>query len=260
VIGYKAFLDGTFGSGTARMLAEYADDPGNRGLFVELAHDGHLLDWARAVAAAGLSPSLHAIGDEAVRLALDVIDAIGLDARPRIEHAQNIDRADLPRFDGVFASMQPLHKADDGRSLARRLGPDRLDGAFAFRRLQDAGARLAFGSDWPVVSCDPIAGIRAAVTGLTMDGEPCLVDQNLSVGEALVAYTRGAAACLGVDDAGMLRSGGLADLVLLDSDPFTADWTLAPPRVLLTIAGGRVVYDASGALAPLLAEQGIRDR
>jgi predicted amidohydrolase YtcJ len=243
IIGCKAFLDGTLGSRTARLLADYADDPGNRGLFVELAAAGHLHDWARAVVAAGLSPSMHAIGDGAVRLALDVAGAVA-GADVRIEHAQQVDPADIPRFAGVVASMQPLHKADDGRYAERRLGAGRLDGCFPFRALLDAGARVAFGSDWPIVSCDPLAGVRAAVTGLTTDGVPFRTDQNLTVAEALTAYTATAAAALRLPGAGVIAPGADADLVVLDRDPFTADWAEDPPRVDMTIAGGRVVYDA----------------
>jgi len=242
IIGYKAFIDGTLGSRTARMLADYADDPGNRGMLVELAADGHLRDWAHAVAEAGLSPSMHAIGDEAVRMALDAIEGIDPAVRPRIEHAQQIDRADIPRFAGVIASMQPLHRADDGRYAASRLGTHRLAGSFAFRSLLDAGAILAFGSDWPVVTCDPIAGIRAAVTGLTLDGEPFQVHENLTVEEAIHAYTKGAAHALQLDDAGELLPGKLGDAVIFDRDPFTADWANNPPRITTTIVGGEVVY------------------
>jgi len=264
VIGCKAFIDGTLGSRTARMLADYADDPvgsvdpagpaalnpqggDNRGMFVELAAEGggHLLDWAKGVAAAGLSPSMHAIGDEAVRLALDVLDGIDPACRPRIEHAQHIDDSDFARFrGGRIASMQPLHKADDGRSVQRRLGQHRVAGTFAFRRLKDAGARLAFGSDWPVVTCDPMPGMRAAITGLTLEGKAFAADQNLTVEETLRAYTVDAAYALGVDDGGTLTPGHLGDLVIWDCDPFTADWVHAPPRITMTIVGGRVVYDA----------------
>ena len=247
VTGYKAFLDGSFGSRSARMLADYADDPGNRGLLVELAAQGDLAAWARGVSDAGLSPVMHAIGDEAIRLALDVIETLPaerpLHVRPRIEHLQQLDVADVPRFAGVIASMQPLHKADDGRYAERRVGPARLDGTFAFRRLLDAGATLAFGSDWPVVSCDPLAGIRAAVTGLTRDGEVFRPDQNLTVEETLRAYTTGAAHAIGLDDAGTLAPGGLGDLVIFDRDPFTADWADAPPRITTTIVGGQPVFE-----------------
>ncbi len=247
VIGCKAFLDGTLGSRTARMLRDYDDDPGNRGLLVELGADGNLERWARAVAAEGLSPAVHAIGDEAARLALDAFEsdrARFTAVRARVEHAQQVDPSDIPRFAGLVASMQPLHKADDGRYVRRRLGAERLSGTFAFRRLLRAGARLAFGSDWPVVSCDPLLGVRAAVTGLTLDGEALGQDQNLTVQEAISAYTAGSAWALRLDDAGRLVPGALGDLVVLDRDPFTADWARDPPRVAMTVIGGRVVYDA----------------
>jgi predicted amidohydrolase YtcJ len=248
VIGYKTFVDGTLGSRSARMLADYADDPGNRGMFVELAADGRLEDWARGVIEAGLSPSLHAIGDEAVRCVLDLAERLGPPARSgatrlRLEHAQHVDPADVKRCRGLIVSMQPTHRADDGRYALRRLGPARLNTFYPFRSLREAGAKLAFGSDWPVVTCDPLTGIRFAVTGLTTDGERFLPEETIGVEEALRAYTVGAAQALQLDDAGALRPGGLADLVMFDHDPFSADWTDHPPRVLLTMAGGKIVYD-----------------
>ena len=244
VIGYKAFADGTLGSRTARMLEDYDDDPGNRGVLVELAERGVLGEWAAGVASTGLSPSIHAIGDEAARIALDAIDGLDQAVRPRLEHVQQLAASDIARFGGGrIASMQPLHKADDGRYVERRVGQGRLQGTFAFRSLLDAGATLAFGSDSPVVSCDPIAGMRAAITGMTLDGKVLLPSQNLTVEQALTAYARGAAFALHLDDAGVIRPGALADLVMFDRDPFAADWAAAPPRVILTIVGGDVVYD-----------------
>jgi predicted amidohydrolase YtcJ len=245
VIGYKAFIDGTLGSRTARMIEDYADDPDNRGLLVELAKDGHLCEWARLVADAGMSPSMHAIGDEAVRIALDAIQGLDGQCQPRIEHAQTIHPDDLPRFRNVIASMQPLHKADDGRYAALRLGEHRMNRFFPFRRLLNAGAILAFGSDWPVVSADPLRGIRAAVTGLTLDERPCCTDQNLTVDEAFRAYTADAARCLQLEHAGVLRPGGYGDCAIFERDPFTADWAAEPPRITMTIVGGTIVYDAA---------------
>ncbi|MCA9290590.1 MAG: amidohydrolase [Phycisphaerales bacterium] len=242
VLGYKSFLDGTLGSRTARLRSPYADAPDRSGQWVELAERGLLQDWIAAVAARGFSPSMHAIGDAAARLALDVAEALPPGAHVRFEHMQQLDLADVPRLRGRIASMQPLHKADDGRMLASRVGPARLAGSFAFRRLLDAGATLAFGSDWPVVSADPMLGIRAAVTGLTVDDEPCLVDQNLTVDEALTAYTAGAATGLACDDRGRLTPGRLADFVVLDRDPFTTDWSRDVPRVIMTVVGGRIVF------------------
>jgi predicted amidohydrolase YtcJ len=251
IVGYKTFIDGTLGSRTARMLQDYADDPGNRGMLLEVAAAGRLQEWIEGVADAGFSPSMHAIGDEAARVALDAI--LRLDsttrrkARPRVEHAQQIDVKDIPRLRDVIASMQPLHKADDCRYVRRRLGDARMKGTFAFRSLLNAGARLAFGSDWPIVSCDPMLGIRAAVTGLTLDDVEFHPDQNLTVEQAVTAYTRDAAAALGMERAGRLIPGAFADLVLFDRDPFDADWVDAPPRVMMTIANGKVVHDACEA-------------
>ncbi|TVQ51211.1 MAG: amidohydrolase [Phycisphaerales bacterium] len=241
VIGYKAFADGTLGSRTAALLEDYADDPGNCGLLIELAREGHLCDWAQTVSKAGLSPSIHAIGDHAVRLALDALEDIGPERRPRIEHAQQIDPADLTRFAGRIASMQPLHKADDGRYAARRLGNERLTGFFPFRQLIDVGAHLAFGSDWPVVSCDPMLGVRAAVTGLTLAGQVIRPEENLTVDEAFRAYTDQAAYALGFSDLGRIAPGYRADLTVLDRDPWAIDWAQETPRVVRTIIDGHTV-------------------
>jgi predicted amidohydrolase YtcJ len=245
IIGFKTFIDGTLGSRTARMLEEYADDPGNRGMLVELAGEGKLEAWARLVAGEGFSPSMHAIGDEAARLALDALDALGADfrGRGRIEHAQQLNIDDIPRFRGRIASMQPLHKADDCRYVEKRVGKQRIPGAFAFRSLHDAGAVLAFGSDWPIVSPDPIAGMRVAITGRLNDGTIFAPQQNLTVEETLTAYTRYAAFALGLDNAGVLREGAAGDFTMFDGDPFAADWMNNPPRVVMTVCDGNVTFE-----------------
>lgn len=241
VIGYKSFIDGTLGSRTARLLADYDDDPGNRGLLLELAEQGVLDEWVRAVADRGFQPVMHAIGDEAARVALDATAQHVPGHRARIEHAQQLAPEDIPRFAKRIASMQPLHRADDARYAERRLGRDRLIGTFAFRSLKRAGAVLAFGSDWPIVTCDPIPGMRAAITGLTLDDEPFALEQCLTVEETLRAYTVDAAfACRAEDRIGSLREGLFADLVAFDRDPFTADWRQEPPRIVLTMADGRI--------------------
>jgi hypothetical protein len=118
---------------------------------------------------------------------------------------------------------------------------------FRFRDLADAGARLSFGSDWPIVSCDPWLGVRAAVAGLDLEGRPCRTDQNLAIEEALLAYTRGAADALRAPDLGRLAPGARADLCVLADDPFALDWSRTTPRVAATIAGGRLVHGAIGA-------------
>jgi predicted amidohydrolase YtcJ len=256
IVGMKAFIDGTLGSRTARMLEPYEGLSGSDalGLFVELALPdergrSHLEPWLRAVRAAGRSPSMHAIGDAAVRAALDAIDASdrldGPNPQPaRIEHAQTVHPDDLPRFKGRWASMQPLHKAFDARSALERLGPKRMDRFFPFRSLKRHGARLAFGSDWPIVSPDPILGLRAAITGRDIDEVVCRPEENLDPREALAAYTVDAAACLGLADAGVLREGAFADCTVLDRDPYGCDWVRTPPAVVATFMGGRRTYAA----------------
>lgn len=245
VVGYKSFIDGTLGSRTARMHEPYADEPTTRGLWTELAADGLLRDWAEHVLANGLSPSMHAIGDAALTAALDALER---DERKvgRIEHAQTAHAEDIARCAGRIISMQPLHKADDAPSAPSRLGPSRLDRFFRFRDFANAGARLVFGSDWPIVTCCPIAGMRAAITGIDRTGAVVAPDQSLTPIEALHAYTVDAASALGFPaGCGTLRAGAPADLTILDRDPRTADWVNAPPRVLMTIVGGEIVHRAN---------------
>jgi len=252
VIGFKAFADGTFGLRTARMLEPYADRPDTRGMLVELALGGHLEAWATAVRRAGLSPSIHAIGDEAFRLSLDAVEAAeraipdGTRPAARIEHGQTVHPADLARLRGRVVSVQPAHRADDALVAERALGEHRLDRFFPLRSMHEAGAVLAFGSDWPVVPPDPIAAIRSAVTARTVEGEVFRPGETLSVEATLVAATTDAAGSLGFEDAGVLAPGRRADVAVLDRDPFTADWLHDPPRVVATIAGGEIVFDRDG--------------
>ena len=248
VVGWKSFADGTLGSRTARMLEPYADDPANRGMLLEFAGhgDNRLRAWAAEVLAAGFSPSVHAIGDEALRIALDEIGPVDAGRVARYEHCQTIDDADVARMAGRIASMQPFHKADDARIAPSRLGPRRMRRFFRFRDLQRAGARLAFGSDWPIVSCDPRLGIRAAVTGRSLDGSPTCTDQNLTVEEALRAYTSAAADALRAPALGRIAAGAHADLCVFGADPFRHDWDAGLPEVRATVLGGRTVHGALG--------------
>jgi predicted amidohydrolase YtcJ len=142
--------------------------------------------------------------------------------------------------------MQPLHKADDAPSAPSRLGESRMDRFFRFRDFADAGARLVFGSDWPIVSCCPIAGMRAAITGIDRTGSTVAPEQSLTPLESLRAYTIDAAAALRFPHGcGTLAPGAPADITILDRDPRTADWVNEPPRVLMTIVAGEVVHSAS---------------
>ncbi|MEE2681472.1 MAG: amidohydrolase [Planctomycetota bacterium] len=241
VIGFKAFIDGTLGSRSAAMLSPYPDDPeGGDGMLIELAEQGLLGEWIRFVHASGYSPSMHAIGDRALRLALDVADTLPTEARDRVrfEHAQTVHPEDLSRMEGRFASMQPLHRTLDAPVAEARLGPERLGHFYPLKSLEQVGARLAFGSDWPIVDCDPFEGIRAAVTGCGVG-----TSEVLGIDTALTGYTTEARACLGLDG-GTISPGAPADLVLLDRDPRALDWSRdEAPTVLSTIVGGRIVHD-----------------
>ncbi len=253
IIGFKAFADGTLGLRTARMLEDYADRPGERGMLVELALEGHLDAWAEAVWNAGLSPSIHAIGDEAFRRSLEAYERLSPSDAPRlaarIEHCQTVHREDLPRVRGRVLSMQPLHRFFDGRPYERAMGAARLDRFFPFRSLLDHGATLAFGSDWPIVEPDAIAAMRSAITGRIADGSVFHECESITPREALAAHTLHAAQCLGFTDAGLLAPDRRADLVVLDRDPLEADWHQAPPKVVATIVGGVPVFDPDGLLA-----------
>ena len=253
LVGCKAFLDGTLGSRTAAMLADYADRPGERGMLVELAERGELLDWIEFVVKRGWRPSMHAIGDAAARLALDACDhaeriarEAGLEAPEiRVEHCQTVDPADIPRFSppNRHASMQPTHMLDDGITVEASLGPDRFDAFFPFRAIRDAGGTLSFGSDWPIENPDPIEGIRVAVTGRDRDGRVVPGERTIDVATAIEAYTTNPRRALGLPSVAV-RVGDPADLVILDRDPHTVDWTSERPAVRATVHGGRVTHHA----------------
>ena len=238
VIGAKSFADGTLGSRTAAMLEPYA---GTRscGSLIEHAQVGTLIEWMQQVAAAGLSPSVHAIGDAAVRATLDAADAAGIPRSIlRIEHLQTLADADVPRLAGAFASMQPLHAASDMPGAAERVGGHRTRLLFRYADIARAGATLAFGSDWPVVPPDPIRAMRSAITGRADDGH-VYGTALISPEDALVAHTEGAARCLGLwPQCGTLAPGARADIALLDADPLRCDWDAKPPRVCGVILGG----------------------
>lgn len=240
----KLFMDGVIESGTGLLLAPYAggDSCG------EANFEAEQFDAvASAVDALKLQIIVHAIGDAAVRRTLDGYERALLangrrDSRHRIEHIELVDAADLPRFAalGALAAMQPLHAAtfDVGQVWLDRVGRARWPWSFSWRRLREAGARLAFGSDWPVVSQDVLAGIRAAVGRQPLcDDEP---QQAQTLDEALRSYTADGAYFEHMETRkGMLRKGMLADLVLLDRD---IEHDLAGAEVAMTVCGGRAVF------------------
>jgi predicted amidohydrolase YtcJ len=254
--GLKGFVDGSLGSHTAAMLAPFTDAPTDSGFFVSTPDD--LYAWTSAADAAGLQPIVHAIGDRAIRTQLDLFERVARengrkDRRFRIEHAQHIAPEDMGRFGqlGVIASMQPYHAIDDGRWADRVIGPERARGTYAFRSLLEAGAMLAFGSDWFVAPPAPLLGIYAAATRRTLDDahpDGWVPEQKITVEQALRAYTSGAAyAGYQEKDLGVLAAGMLADLVLIDRDlTRVAPEAIRDAQVMLTMVGGRVVYDRAG--------------
>ncbi len=251
--GLKGFMDGSLGSSTAAFYEPYLDAPGTRGLLV--TDSAEMRSLILSADSAGLQVAVHAIGDRANAMLLDFYAATEAahgprDRRFRDEHAQHLRPSDVARFAGlgVIPSMQPYHAIDDGRWAFKRLDSARLAGTYAFRSLLDTGARLAFGSDWTVAPLDPILGIYAAVTRRTLDGRHpggWYPEQKITVEEALRAYTAAVAYAGFMEDrVGVLRPGMLADVVLLDRDPFRIPArTLDRVRVRATIVGGRIVYE-----------------
>jgi predicted amidohydrolase YtcJ len=252
----KGFADGSLGSTTALFFEPYLDAPDTSGLPSDelLDADAMLADMLGADAA-GLQLAIHAIGDKANATILDMYAELARrngprDRRPRIEHAQHLRADDIARFraQGVIASMQPYHAIDDGRWADKRIGAERAKGTYAFRSLLDAGAVLAFGSDWFVAPMEPLMGIYAAATRRTLDGahpDGWVPGQKISVAEAVRAYTAGSAYAEGQEGVkGTLEPGKLADLVVLSDDIFAIDPAAIPDvRVDMTMLGGRVVFE-----------------
>jgi predicted amidohydrolase YtcJ len=252
----KGFVDGSLGSHTAAFHEPFTDAPDDRGLFVTPPAAMH--EWTLGADRAGLHVLVHAIGDRAIQSQLDVFERVARengarDRRFRIEHAQHIAPRDIPRFAalGVIPSMQPYHAIDDGRWAEKVIGPERIGTTYAFRALLDAGARLAFGSDWFVAPPTPLEGIYAAVTRRTLDDRNpggWVPEQRITVEEALRAYTRDAAhASFEEGIKGTLERGKLADLALIDRDlTRTPPETIRDARVVMTVVGGRVVHERAG--------------
>ncbi len=228
VQGVKFYMDGALGSRGARLLAPYADAPG-QGLWV--TDPKRVSVDAKATIRAGYQPAIHAIGDAANREILDILAALprpkGLP--PRVEHAQIVAPADTARFGalGVVASVQPMHCTDDHAWTPARLGPEREAEAYPWRSFLQGGALLAFGSDAPIADANPFKAIRAAETRQDAAGDPpggWLPAQRLTRAEAVEAYTRGNARALGRTDLGVLKPGAVADLLWVQA-PLA---TLAP--------------------------------
>lgn len=250
----KAFADGSLGSSTALFFEPFTSDPGTHGLAMDVVTDGRLEKWATGADKAGLQLSIHAIGDSANSLMLDLFDKIiktnpPWDRRFRIEHAQHIHPRDFRRFAelGVIASVQPYHAIDDGRWAEKRIGHERCKTTYPFRSFLDNGVKLSFGSDWTVAPLNPLTGIYAAVTRRTTDGanpNGWFPEQKISVQEAIEAYTiNNAYASFEEKEKGSISPGKLADLVVLSDNILSIDPVrIENVQVEMTMVRGKIVY------------------
>jgi predicted amidohydrolase YtcJ len=285
LIGYKGWVDGIMGNSSAMFFRPYDHDPENRGVlrppmlpegeegaaFAMGEHDhytdfppGQMERFIEAWLPTGVPPHIHAIGDLGNRILLDIFERVMVrhditdsDHRWRVIHAQVVRDEDIPRFGelNLVAEVNPYHVSDDMRWMEERIGADRSTGAYAFRKLKDAGAVLIFGSDSPGTNAaryylNPVYGLYAAVARQTLGGEPphgWFPDQRLTIEEAIDAYTRAPAwASFEEDIKGTLTPGKLADLAVFDTDlvavASTAPERLLEAKVLYTIVGGQVVF------------------
>jgi len=251
--GVKGYADGSLGSTTALFFEPYADDPSSSGLLV--TPEDSLRSQIGGADSAGLQVVVHAIGERANALVLDIFDSVARvhgprDRRFRIEHAQHLRQEEVRRMaeQGVIASMQPAHIIDDGNWAGKRLGL-RVTDSYLFRSILEAGGTLVFGSDWTVAPLDPLLGIYAAVTRRTADGKNpggWIPGQKVSVEEALRAYTVGNAYGVFAEATrGRLAPGYRADLVVVDRDLLSVPTeSLDQAQVRATVLAGRVVYRA----------------
>jgi predicted amidohydrolase YtcJ len=254
LVGVKLYVDGALGSRGAALLAPYADRPDHSGILMHAP--GELDALVLAAVRHGWQVAAHAIGDRGIRVLLDACAAArgavpAADPRLRVEHAQIVDLADIPRFAslGAVASMQPTHATSDMAWAPARLGQDRLAGAYAWRRFLAAGVPLAFGSDFPVELPDVTHGLAAAVSRQDAAGQPpggWLPDQRVSLDEAVAAFTRGAAfAARQTSWCGHLAPGMVADLTCFRADlRGLAPAALRAAAVRATIVGGAVAWQA----------------
>ncbi|HYI64338.1 MAG TPA: amidohydrolase [Allosphingosinicella sp.] len=253
MVGVKLYLDGALGSRGAWLKAPYRDAAGQRGL--PLATDTVLKNLMSRAAMDNFQVAVHAIGDQANALVLEAIAELAEtytgDRRWRIEHAQIVDPADLPRFarHGTIASMQPVHQTSDRTMAEARMGLERLGGAYAWRSMLDNRVPLAFGSDFPVESPNPFHGLAAAISREDGEGNPpggWLPQQRLGIEQAFAAFTRGAAfASFAEDRLGTLEPGRMADFIFIDRDIFAAanQREIRATQVLETYVAGQKVWE-----------------
>jgi predicted amidohydrolase YtcJ len=288
-VGYKAWVDGIMGSSGAMFFEPYDHDPTNKGLVrtvmlpegrasaaLSMDADDHYTDFPpgnlerllELAVPTGIAPHVHAIGDLGNRILLDVYDKVlkehdlvDSDHRWRVIHAQVVHEQDFARFGelNLVAEVNPYHISDDMRWMEERIGTERCEGAYAFRKLKDAGAVIIFGSDSPGTNAaryylSPVYGLYAAVSRQTLNGEPAegwFPDQRFTIEEAIEAYTKAPAwAAFEEDIKGTLTAGKLADVAVFDTDLIEAGQNdpakLLEAKVMYTIIGGKVVYEGGG--------------
>lgn len=250
----KAFADGSLGSSTALFFEPYAQDTSTVGLAMDIVTNGSLKKWSLEADRHKLQLSIHAIGDSANSLMLDMFDEITKtnpqwDRRFRIEHAQHIRKSDVKRFAdlNVIASVQPYHAVDDGVWAEKRIGPERIKETYPFRSFIDAGVKVCFGSDWSVAPLNALLGIYAAVTRRTLDDknpEGWIPEQKITVEEAIKCYTINSAyASYDENIKGSIEKGKLADFVVLNENIFKIDPVkIKDVKVDMTIFDGEVIY------------------
>jgi hypothetical protein len=253
--GYlKAFMDGTIGSGTALMFEPFSDNPSTSGLAL-MPYD----KFEKMVVTAdkmGFQIGTHAIGDKGNNWVLNAYEKAqqlngGRDSRHRIEHAQTLQLSDIPRFAklGVIASMQPTHCISDKKFCEKRIGTERAKGAYAWKSLADAGAVLAFGTDYQVEPLNPMEGLYAAVTRkdrLGEEGKGWHPEQKIKMEDAIKYYTLGASFSQFMDDRkGIIKTGFLADIVIVDKDLLSVpENEIMKTKVDYTITGGKIVFSS----------------
>ena len=254
--GVKLYSDGALGSRGAYLKQPYADQRDTRGL--RFLTDEELRDQAGKAAALGYQIAIHAIGDGANAQVISAYEGLsakyGKERRWRIEHFQIVDPTDIPRLApaGIIASMQPVHQTSDRLMAEKRLGPDRLAGAYAWQSVIKSGARIAFGSDYPVESPNPFPGLAAAISRQDMNGQPpggWIPEERVTFEQALSAFTRDAAyAGFGEQKFGALEPGKWADFIIVDRDVSAADpQALVRTQVLETWVAGKKIWSASAS-------------
>jgi len=256
IAAVKLYADGALGSRGAALIEPYSDDIENRGLPFYTTDE--LTEFTRKANAMGFQVGIHAIGDMGNRMALDAFETVqdseASPLRNRIEHAQIIALDDIPRFSelGVIASVQPTHATSDMNMAEDRIGPERIKGGYAWRRLLESGAALASGSDFPVELANPWHGLYAAITRQDRGGEPdggWYADQSLTRAEALHSFTLAAAYAAHQEDRlGSLEPGKWADFILIDRDYFQVPASeIDDIEVLETWVGGERMFQAGEA-------------